>query len=67
MRNLRNVRYNAWKSSTDLTDLTEEVITSTCWDPAKDEVLCTFGPSKNDGRIRLVRILEHVRASSIDM
>ncbi|KAI0852097.1 IkappaB kinase complex, IKAP component [Daldinia vernicosa] len=64
MRNLRNVRFNAWKSSTDLT---EEAITSTCWDPAKDEILCTFGPSDTDGRIRLVRILEHVRASSIDI
>ncbi|KAI1388739.1 IkappaB kinase complex, IKAP component [Hypoxylon trugodes] len=64
MRNLRNIRYNAWKSSTDLN---EEAITSTCWDPAKDEVLCTFGPSEQDGRIRLVRIIEHVRASSIDI
>ncbi|KAI0378302.1 IkappaB kinase complex, IKAP component [Hypomontagnella monticulosa] len=64
MRNLRNIRYNAWKSSTDLSD---EAITSSCWDPAKNEVLCTFGPSEQDGRIRLVRISEHVRASSIDI
>lgn len=64
MRNLRNIRYNAWKSSVDLNG---EVITSSCWDPAKDEVLCTFGPSVHDGQIRLVRISEHVRASSIDM
>ncbi|KAI2468252.1 IkappaB kinase complex, IKAP component [Annulohypoxylon bovei var. microspora] len=64
MRNLRNIRYNAWNSSTDLNG---EAITSTCWDPAKDEVLCTFGPSDEGGHIRLVRISEHVRASSIDI
>ncbi|KAI1083926.1 IkappaB kinase complex, IKAP component [Whalleya microplaca] len=64
MRNLRNIRYNVWKSSVDLDG---EPITSTCWDPAKDEVLCTFGPSDQDGRIRLARISEHVRASSIDI
>ncbi|KAI1373749.1 IkappaB kinase complex, IKAP component [Hypoxylon crocopeplum] len=64
MRNLRNIRYNAWKSSIDLNG---EAITSSCWDPAKDEVLCTFGPNEQDGRIRLARISEHVRASSIDI
>ncbi|KAI2631912.1 IkappaB kinase complex, IKAP component [Hypoxylon sp. NC1633] len=64
MRNLRNIRYNAWKSSVDLDG---EAITSACWDPAKDEVLCTFGPKQQDGHIRLVRISEHVRASSIDI
>ena len=64
MRNLRNVRFNSWTSSTEPE---EEPITSTCWDPAKDEVLCTFGPCEQDARIRLVRISEHVRASSIDM
>ncbi|KAI1107353.1 IkappaB kinase complex, IKAP component [Jackrogersella minutella] len=64
MRNLRNIRYNSWNPSTDLNG---EIITSTCWDPAKDEVLCTFGPSEQDGNIRLVRISEHVRPSSIDI
>ncbi|RYO78912.1 hypothetical protein DL762_008449 [Monosporascus cannonballus] len=63
MRNLRNIRFNSWTSSTELEG---ESITSTCWDPAKDEVLCTFGPSEREARIRLVRISEHVRASSID-
>ncbi|RYP40197.1 hypothetical protein DL767_001912 [Monosporascus sp. MG133] len=63
MRNLRNIRFNSWMSPTELEG---EPITSTCWDPAKDEVLCTFGPSERDARIRLVRVSEHVRASSID-
>ncbi|OTA53478.1 IkappaB kinase complex, IKAP component [Hypoxylon sp. EC38] len=64
MRNLRNIRYNTWISSTELNG---DAITSACWDPAKDEVLCTFGPSEQTGQIRLVRISEHVRASSIDI
>ncbi|KAI1506531.1 IKI3 family protein [Biscogniauxia marginata] len=64
MRNLRNVWYNVWSSSTDLDG---EPFTSTCWDPVADEVLCTLGPNELDGRIRLVRISEHVRASSVDI
>ncbi|KAI0181344.1 IkappaB kinase complex, IKAP component [Hypoxylon sp. FL1284] len=64
MRNLRNIRYNAWRSAVDLNG---EPITSACWDPAKDEVLCTFGPSAQDAQIRLAKISEHVRASSIDI
>ncbi|KAI0513210.1 IKI3 family-domain-containing protein [Xylaria bambusicola] len=64
MRNLRNIRYNAWNTSTSFDG---SAITSSCWDPAKDEILCTLGPDARDGRIRLLRILEHVRASSIDV
>ncbi|KAI0018278.1 IkappaB kinase complex, IKAP component [Xylariomycetidae sp. FL0641] len=64
MRNLRNIRYNVWDSATELDG---ENITSTCWDPAKDELLCTLGPNEADGRIRLLRTVEHVRASSIDV
>ncbi|KAJ3558194.1 hypothetical protein NPX13_g9761 [Xylaria arbuscula] len=64
MRNLRNIRYNAWNTSTSFHG---SDITSTCWDPAKDEILCTLGPDAIDGRIRLLRILEHVRASSVDI
>ncbi|KAL7623869.1 putative elongator complex protein 1 [Parahypoxylon ruwenzoriense] len=64
MRNLRNIRYSTWKSSVDLDG---DAITSACWDPAKDEVLCTFGPTERDGRIRLVRVSEHVRPSSLDI
>ncbi|KAI0137287.1 IKI3 family protein [Xylariales sp. AK1849] len=59
MHNLRNVHYNAWKPSASLTD----DVTSSCWDPAKDEVLCTFGPSETDGYIRLVRLSEQVNGN----
>ncbi|GAP83825.1 putative elongator complex protein 1 [Rosellinia necatrix] len=64
MRNLRNIRHNVWATTTDFNG---SAITSTCWDPAKDELLCTLGPDPGDGRIRLLRILEHVRASSVDV
>ncbi|KAI0479257.1 IkappaB kinase complex, IKAP component [Xylariaceae sp. FL0804] len=64
MRNLRNIRYQTWTTATNLDGAP---ITSACWDPSKDEVLCTLGPGETDGRIKLLRVLEHVRASSIDI
>ncbi|KAI0416440.1 IKI3 family-domain-containing protein [Xylaria grammica] len=64
MRNLRNIRHNVWSTSTSFHG---SAITSTCWDPAKDELLCTLGPDTVNGRVRLLRILEHVRASSVDV
>ncbi|RWA08797.1 hypothetical protein EKO27_g6308, partial [Xylaria grammica] len=64
MRNLRNIRHNVWNTSTSFHG---SAITSTCWDPAKDELLCTLGPDTVNGRVRLLRILEHVRASSVDV
>ncbi|KAI0909109.1 IKI3 family-domain-containing protein [Ustulina deusta] len=64
MRNLRNIRYSVWNTSTSFHD---SAITSTCWDPAKDELLCTLGPDAAHGRIQLLRVLEHVRASSVDI
>ncbi|KAI1260790.1 elongator complex protein [Xylariaceae sp. FL1019] len=65
MRNLRNIKCNTWHTSSDLDG--EFAITSTCWDPAVDELLCTLGPTEPEGRIRLLRIHEHVRASSVDL
>ncbi|KAI1873414.1 hypothetical protein JX265_005036 [Neoarthrinium moseri] len=58
MRNLRNIHYDAWQPPAD--DFHGEPLSSCCWDPAKDELLCTFGPSERDGYIRLVRVSEHV-------
>ncbi|KAI0147822.1 elongator complex protein [Xylariaceae sp. FL1272] len=65
MRNLRNIKFNTWLTSSDFDG--ELAITSTCWDPAADELLCTLGPTGPEGRIRLLRIHEHVRASSVDI
>ncbi|PHH81432.1 hypothetical protein CDD83_3579 [Cordyceps sp. RAO-2017] len=52
MRNLRNVRFGHWTlgGSSD--------ITSACWDPNKDEVLCTLGPTAPSSSIQLVRLAE---------
>ncbi|UNI16144.1 Putative elongator complex protein 1 [Purpureocillium takamizusanense] len=49
MRNLRNVRLGRWSHAD---------ITSACWDPEKDEVLCTVGPSTHSSAIELVRVSE---------
>ena len=49
MRNLRNVRLGRWGHAD---------ITSACWDPEKDEVLCTIGPSTHSSAIELVRVSE---------
>ncbi|KID90628.1 elongator complex protein [Metarhizium guizhouense ARSEF 977] len=50
MRNLRNVRFGRW-SHPD--------ITSACWDPEKDEVVCTIGPTPDSTSIELVRVSEN--------
>jgi elongator complex protein 1 len=49
MRNLRNVRFGRWSHAD---------ITSACWDPEKDEVVCTVGPTAESPKIELVRIAE---------
>ncbi|KND92822.1 Elongator complex protein 1 [Tolypocladium ophioglossoides CBS 100239] len=49
MRNLRNVRFGRW---------TYPDITSACWDPEKDELLCTVGPTAQSSSIELVRVSE---------
>ncbi|KAH8677385.1 IKI3 family protein [Xylariales sp. PMI_506] len=60
MRNLRHIHHNSWQVPADLDG---EPLSSSCWDPAKNEILCTFGPSATDGYIRLVRLSEHVNAT----
>ncbi|KAF5133760.1 Elongator complex protein 1 [Metarhizium anisopliae] len=50
MRNLRNVRFGRWSHPN---------ITSACWDPEKDEVVCTIGPTADSTSIELVRVSEN--------
>ncbi|KAG6000373.1 hypothetical protein E4U21_005549 [Claviceps maximensis] len=45
MRNLRNVRLARW-SHTD--------VTSACWNPVTDAIICTIGPTVETSRIKLV-------------
>ncbi|KAL2759381.1 hypothetical protein ACRALDRAFT_2023588 [Sodiomyces alcalophilus JCM 7366] len=49
MRNLRNIRFDAWHPAD---------ITSTCWDPAKDELVCTLGPTETRASIELIRVAD---------
>jgi hypothetical protein len=52
MRNLRNICHKVGKAPSD--------ITATCWDPSKDEVLITCGPTAPDHRIELLRVVDDV-------
>ncbi|KAJ0124928.1 hypothetical protein J7T55_006271 [Diaporthe amygdali] len=50
MRNLRNICHKVGKAPSD--------ITATCWDPSKDELLVTCGPSDPDQKIELLRAID---------
>ena len=64
MRNVRNIAFGAWAAPPEFDG---ELLTSSCWDPAKDEVLCTFGPSSKDGRIRLFRVARSGKAGASEL
>ncbi|CRK14259.1 hypothetical protein BN1708_017247, partial [Verticillium longisporum] len=55
MRNLRNIRFGQWSHAD---------VTSTCWDPANDDLLCTVGPTEARATIDLVRISDQNKLSS---
>ncbi|KAK5988637.1 Elongator complex protein 1 [Cladobotryum mycophilum] len=55
MRNLRNARFNRWRNPD---------ITSACWDPVKDEILCTIGPTAENSTIQLLRVREDIKSIS---
>ncbi|KAI3394287.1 hypothetical protein diail_2934 [Diaporthe ilicicola] len=50
MRNLRNICHEVGKAPSD--------ITATCWDPSKDEILLSCGPSALDHKIELLRVVD---------
>lgn len=47
MRNLRNLHFGRWSAAD---------ITSVCWDPETDELLCTVGPTPASASIELLRL-----------
>ncbi|KAJ3474854.1 hypothetical protein NLG97_g9667 [Lecanicillium saksenae] len=49
MRNLRNLRFGR---------LAQPDVTSSCWDPETDEVICTVGPTAQNPTIQLLRVSE---------
>ncbi|KAJ2905248.1 iki3 family protein [Zalerion maritima] len=50
MKNLRNIRFNSWKPP--------KVVAASCWDAAKDDIVCACGPSPDSNEIRLLRLSE---------
>ncbi|OLN92268.1 Elongator complex protein 1 [Colletotrichum chlorophyti] len=59
MRNLRNIRFSAWRQQQ------ADVTSACCWDPAKDEILCTSGPTEAKATIELVRLSDHHQQQQI--
>ncbi|CRK20663.1 hypothetical protein BN1723_002631 [Verticillium longisporum] len=55
MRNFRTIRFGQWSHAD---------ITSTCWDPANDDLLCTVGPTEARATIDLVRISDQNKLTS---
>ena len=49
MRNLRNIRFGTADA---------QGVTAACWDPERDEVLCTVGPAGESGRIELLKVTD---------
>lgn len=49
MRNLRSIRYGRLEYAD---------VSAACWDPERDEVLCTVGPVGESGSIELLRVVD---------
>ncbi|KXH41478.1 IKI3 family protein [Colletotrichum nymphaeae SA-01] len=64
MRNLRNIRFSAWEQQQQQ-DVDPSAVTACCWDPAKDELLCTTGPTEAKATIELVRLSDHHQQQQI--
>lgn len=47
MRNLRNIRFGRCHRPD---------VTAACWDPERDEVVCTAGPTPQSPSIELLRL-----------
>lgn len=51
MRNLRNIRYSAWRPPVN-----SRSITASAWDVASDSAIVAYGPDEKDALIELVRV-----------
>lgn len=47
MRNLRNLQFSQQR---------QQNVTAVTWDPEKDEVICTIGPTEASSSIELARL-----------
>ncbi|CAK7567731.1 MAG: Putative elongator complex protein 1 [Sporothrix epigloea] len=59
MRNLRNVRYDLCRDA--------DGASAACWDAGKDEVVVVFGPSAEEPRVRLARIVDQSQLTCHDI
>ncbi|CAK7228876.1 Putative elongator complex protein 1 [Sporothrix eucalyptigena] len=50
MRNIRNIRYDVCRDAIGAS--------AACWDAGQDEVIAAFGPSEEEPRVRLARIID---------
>jgi elongator complex protein 1 len=50
MRNLRSIRYDVCHDATGTS--------AACWDAGQDEVIAAFGPSEDEPKVRLARIVD---------
>ncbi|CAK7209101.1 Putative elongator complex protein 1 [Sporothrix bragantina] len=59
MRNLRNIRYDVCRDAAGAS--------AVCWDAGQDEVIAAFGPSEDEPRVRLARIIDQTELISHDI
>ena len=50
MRNLRAIRYDVCHSTDNAT--------AACWNAGQDEIIVAFGPSEDEPKVRLARIVD---------
>ncbi|KAK4242087.1 IKI3 family-domain-containing protein [Achaetomium macrosporum] len=63
MRNLRNIGHGVFRVP-DSFSVSASVISASCWDVARDEVIVACGPVAGDPQIELLRLARHTHNSS---
>jgi len=56
MRNLRNIGHGVFRTASAPDLASASAITASCWDPASDELIVTYGPTQYDPRVELLRL-----------
>lgn len=52
MRNLRNIKFDIWRSPEEYA---VRAVTAVAWDSGSGDVVATYGPSEEDTLVELVR------------
>lgn len=61
MRNLRNIRFDIWRSPEDYAI---RPVTAVAWDSGSRDVILTYGPSEEDTLVELVRASRNTTGTS---